>query len=191
VLTVDSLKAGAYDEEAGQILRTFANQAALSIRNARLFETLRRYERIVSATPDGVALVDHNYVYRIVNQVYLNLYEKSYDQIVAHSVSELLGQDVFEEIIKENLDRALAGETINHQAWFEYNSAGRRFMSITYFPYLEPDGTISGIVAITRDLTELELLQEQLRESQKMEAVGQLAAGVAHHFNNMLTYHRL
>lgn len=187
VLTVDSLKADAYDEENGQILKTFANQAALAIRNARLFETLRQYERIVSATPDGFALVDHTYVYRIVNQVYLNLYEKSYDQIVGHPVSELLGREIFEEVVKKNLDRALAGETINCQTWVEYKSAGRRFMSITYFPYLEPDGAISGVVVIGRDLTELELLQERLRESQKMEAVGQLAAGLAHHFNNMLT----
>lgn len=127
-------------------------------------EVLQQYERTVSATPDGVALVDRNYIYRLVNQTYSLLHNKRRDEIIGFPINKLLGEDIFTDIIKPRLDQSLAGETIQYEAWFNYATVGRRFISVTYAPYIEMNGAISGVVVNTRGLTELKQAEEKIRE---------------------------
>ncbi|XGV96506.1 MAG: PAS domain-containing protein [Leptolyngbya sp. BL-A-14] len=152
-----------------EVLTIFAVRAASELERQQSEAILRRYERIVSATPDCVSLVDRHYHYQVVNQTYLSWNQKAYDEIVGHSVSDLLGQDFFETFSKPSLDRCLDGEPQqSFETWQEYPDGQRRYIKATYTPYRkEPDSTVDGVVVNVHDLTDLKLAEEALRESEE------------------------
>ncbi|MCP4723346.1 MAG: PAS domain S-box protein, partial [Desulfobacteraceae bacterium] len=127
-------------------------------------ETLRRYEHIISATNDHMSFLDRNYTYLAVNDAYLITHKKERSQIIGHTVADILGDDIFEQFVKEKLDRCLSGEEIHYQDWFDFPGLGRRYMDVVYYPYTGSDGIISGVVVSSHDITDRKLAEDMLIE---------------------------
>ncbi len=82
--------------------------------------------------------------------------------------------------------RAISAGTYRAEQRLE-SGAGFRWIQICAEPVFDADERLSGAVGTVQDVTERKLLELQLLQSQKMESFGQLAGGMAHDFNNMLT----
>jgi PAS domain S-box-containing protein len=85
------------------------------------------------------------------------------------------------------LAKAASEGKFEAEAWRVRKDGTRFWASVLVDPIRDTHGTLVGFAKITRDMTERRAMQEQLQQSQKMEAIGQLTGGVAHDFNNLLT----
>ena len=118
-------------------------------------DKLIRYERIISSTPDLISLVDGKYRYRMVNDAYLENFQLTRREILNHTVADILGDALFESIVKALLDRALAGETMRVETWIELPELGNRFFATTYHPVCIHGETVEYVAVDSRDITEL------------------------------------
>ena len=146
------------------------------------------YRTLVTACPDAVTAADLE-----GNITYAS--ERALDLLGYGDAEELLGKSAFElidpadrEEALKNLQKTLKEGVVREAQYTMLRSDGTRFaVEVSAGLIRDAEGRPSGFVAIARDITERRVLEEQFRQAQKMEAVGQLAGGVAHDFNNILT----
>ncbi|MGB8644707.1 MAG: PAS domain S-box protein [Anaerolineae bacterium] len=126
---------------------------------------LRQYGRVVSATSDLIALVDRDGRYLMANEACLKALGKRAEEVLGHPLAEWMDAEALAQFVQPGLARALAGEPVQYDAWFEFGTLGRRFFNVTYSPYQDAQGVITGVVMSSRDTTLLWQAQAELQES--------------------------
>src|SRR5438445_819930 len=169
---------------ATELSQDLASEVALRTREV---EAQRVFAgRIIDSLPVGLYVIDRSYVIRAWNRK-----RESGTQGVARD--DAVGREIFDvldrqprDLLKREFDRVFdSGEL--QQVEMESQATGEsRYYRITKIPMRLDGRDISHVITIGEDITEWRQAQQRLTETEKLAAVGQLAAGVMHEINNPL-----
>ncbi|NLI82874.1 MAG: PAS domain-containing protein [Deltaproteobacteria bacterium] len=177
-----------------QDLAEYFDVMAMTLR--RRMEDLERTQRdlqdqqqilrnIFDVTPDMLSLQDPMLRYRAVNRAFTQFFDIEEGGVPGKTELDILPREMAAAEHEENLMVLEKGRPLDVERKFR-GVPGERWFHLLKRPVTNPGGDVIGLLCSARDITEFKTLQERMVQSQKMESLGQLAAGVAHELNTPL-----
>jgi len=163
-----------------------ANEELGRRKDRQLWEYQNRLALVVDSSHDAIIAKNLDGVITNWNKGAERIYGYKAEEVIGRPIALLAPADRRDEIVNI-INDIRAGRQVEHFETVRITKDGKHLnVSISVSPIREEGGEIVGASTIARDVTAQKKAEDQLRQAQKMEAVGRLAGGVAHDFNNIL-----
>jgi len=184
---------------AGQTMQqTIRKERALSLATvlhdtqqelSRSIKALQRLATAVESAAEGVVILDADARIEYVNTAFLRYTQFTAEEIIGRRPGEIATQDPDPRIISDLRTAMAAGKPWSGILRIERRDGRLHDEEHTVSPIRDPEsGRVTNYVSIVRDVTERIQMERQLRQAQKLESIGQLAAGIAHEINTPTQY---
>jgi len=157
----------------------------LQERDQKLEESERRYRAIVESAGDAIITLDADDTILSWNEGAADIFDYSAEEAVGRNIDDLLiREDVRHEALQLT-QKAHGGEKIRTFETVRYSKDGTpKNVLITATPLKDPEGTVSAISLIYKDITQLKIAQQRLIRSERQAALGLIAGSIGHELNN-------
>jgi PAS domain S-box-containing protein len=187
-LNVYASEAHAFDEGEVDLLLNLVHDLAFGVKSLRDQMDNRRLRLAVEQTDDMILVSDSTGTVQYVNRAFSMVTGYTPAEAVGRSSEELLRSDETPQATINGMWQTLALGQTWYGRFVNRKKDGTLFhVEANISPVWGPEGSIRHYVAVYRDVTRQEQVERQLRQAQKMDAIGTLSGGIAHDFNNILS----
>jgi PAS domain S-box-containing protein len=125
-------------------------------------EVLQEYEKVVESSDELIAVIDREYHYRLANRAYVNHLGLKPEDVMGSPVSQVLGRDFFEKVVKEKLEACFQGKVVRYEEKYSYPHLGERDLLVSYFP-IDGHHGVDRAACVIQDITDRKRAELELR----------------------------
>ena len=169
-----------------EVLKIFAARTEAELERKKSNDTIQKLSLAVEQSPNLIIITDAKGLIEYVNPAFTQITGYSRDEVLNKNPS-IIKSGVMSDSFYEELWKTIrAGETWSGVFYNQRSNGELYWDEAIISPIKNTQGVITHYLGVQSDITDKKQMEQQLRRSQKMDALGKLTGGIAHDYNNML-----